>query len=405
MMAQLFYLSGVLAFVVIFLVSVLAPTKGQTRIWLWSILKICFFGSLFYSWFTDNIVLKWILIEASTLFGALLISSSGTERSFHVGWKFLLINSYALGLAFLGIVILLFASTPLENLDFVSLKQGLVGQSGLLIETGILLTVYGYSGKLGLVPNHFWVGDTYAESPSQISSLIASFVPVSVVLALRPLIQLEREINPHMINAANGILFIGVLTILYSTLILFSREDIRRISAKVALFHTGMLTLFLWLDVSDDVFYFLLTTTVLVKLLVFLSMGILRMDAGKRNISQILEKSSLSHKALYMYLLALLVAFVFPLSPVFVLDLKVIEIAIKQKMFLLFLFPIVGAIFFFIALNKVLPLVRLPNRNFEPGVYGILQTRLVFFWFSFLFTVFVGSYGLTYLMAEHIWKR
>ncbi|PJZ45021.1 proton-conducting transporter membrane subunit [Leptospira brenneri] len=405
MMKELFYLSGVLAFLVIFFVSIFAPTKGQTRIWLWSLLKIGFFCSLFYSWFTDNIVLKWILIEASTLFGALLISSSGTERSFHVGWKFLLINSYALGLAFLGIVILLFASTPLENLDFETLKQGLVGQSGLLIETGILLTVYGYSGKLGLVPNHFWVGDTYAESPSQISSLIASFVPVSVVLAIRPLIQLEREINPHMINAANGILFIGILTILYSTLILFSREDIRRISAKVALFHTGMLTLFLWLDVSDEVFYFLLSTTVLVKLLVFISMGILRMDAGKRNISQILETSSLSHKALYMYLLALLVAFVFPLSPVFVLDLKVIEIAIRQKMFFLFLFPIVGAVFFFIALNKVLPLVRLPNRNFESSVYGILQTRLVFFWFSFLFTVCVGTYGLTYLMAEYIWKR
>ncbi|TGL87242.1 formate hydrogenase [Leptospira congkakensis] len=405
MMKELFYLSGVIAFLVIFFVSIFAPTKGQTRIWLWSLLKIGFFVSLFYSWFTDNIVLKWILIEASTLFGALLISSSGTERSFHVGWKFLLINSFALGLAFLGIVILLFASTPLENLDFNSLKQGLVGQSGLLIETGILLTVYGYSGKLGLVPNHFWVGDTYAESPSQISSLIASFVPVSVVLAIRPLVQLEREINPHAINAANGILFIGILTILYSTLILFSREDIRRISAKVALFHTGMLTLFLWLDVTDDMFYFLLSTTVLVKLLVFLSMGILRMDAGKRNISQILETSSLSHKALYMYLLALLVAFVFPLSPVFVLDLKVIEIAIKQKMFFLFLFPIVGAVFFFIALNKVLPLVRLPNRNFEPGVYGILQTRLVFFWFSFLFTVCVGTYGLTYLLAEYIWKR
>ncbi|XDD45483.1 proton-conducting transporter membrane subunit [Leptospira sp. WS39.C2] len=402
MMATIFYISGILTFIIIFLISVIAPTKGQTRIWLWSILKICFFSVLFYSWFTDNIVLKWILIEASTLFGALLISSSGTERSFHVGWKFLLINSYALGLAFLGIVILLFASTPLQNLDFYSLKFGLTGQSGLLVETGILLTIYGYSGKLGLVPNHFWVGDTYAESPSQISSLIASFVPVSVVLAIRPLIKLEKELNPHLINASNGLLFIGVLTILYATLMLVSRDDIRRISAKVALFHTGMLTLFLWLDVSDEIFYFLLATTVLVKLLIFLSMGILRMDAGKRNISQILEGSTLSHKALYVYLLALLIAFVFPLSPVFVLDLKIIEIAILNKQFYLFVFPILGSVFFFVSLNKVLPMVRLPNRNFKNEVYRTLQIRFYFFWIGLLITVAVGAFGMYYLMAKYL---
>ncbi|TGL53121.1 formate hydrogenase [Leptospira kemamanensis] len=402
MMMNLFYCTGLVAFVVIFLVSIFAPTKGQTRIWLWSILKVLFFSVLFCSWFTDNLVLKWILIEASTLFGALLISSSGTEKSFHVGWKFLLINSYALGLAFLGIVILLFASTPLENLEFASLKNGLVGQSGLLIETGILLTVYGYSGKLGLVPNHFWVGDTYAESPSQISSLIASFVPVSVVLAIRPLVNLEKEVNPHLINASNGLLFIGILTILYATLMLVSRDDIRRISAKVALFHTGMLTIFLRIDVSDDVFYFLLTSTILVKLLVFISMGILRMDAGKRNISQILNNESLSHKALYVYLLALLISFVFPLSPVFILDLKIVEIAILNHQFYLFLFPILGSVFFFIALNKVLPMVKLPNRDFNPSLYKILTIRYSFFWFSLLLTVGVGTYGLLFLMGKYL---
>ncbi|TGM05021.1 proton-conducting transporter membrane subunit [Leptospira jelokensis] len=402
MMKEIFYTTGLITFFVIFFVSIFAPTKGQTRILLWSFLKILFFSVLFCSWFTENVVLKWILIEASTLFGALLISSSGTEKSFHVGWKFLLINSYALGLAFLGIVILLFASTPLNDLEFSSLKNGLLGQPGLLVETGILLTVYGYSGKLGLVPNHFWVGDTYAESPSQISSLIASFVPVSVVLAIRPLVSLEKELNPHFINASNGLLSIGVLTILYSTLMLVSRDDIRRISAKVALFHTGMLTVFLWIDVSDDVFYFLLTTTILVKLLVFLSMGILRMDAGKRNISQILLNTNLSHKALYVYLLALLVSFVFPLSPVFVLDLKIVEIGILNKKFYLFLFPILGSIFFFISLNKVLPMVKLPNRNFNSNLYQILSIRYLFFWFSLLLTITVGTYGLFFLMDKYL---
>ncbi|BDA79576.1 formate hydrogenase [Leptospira kobayashii] len=394
----IFYLSGIISFLVVFGIFIFAPTKGQTRILLWSILKVLFFSALFSSWFTENIVLKWILIEASTLFGALLISSSGTEKSFHVGWKFLLINSYGLGIAFLGIVILLFVSAPLETLDFSALKQGLTGQSGLLIETGLLLSIYGYSAKLGLVPNHYWVADTYAESPSQISSLIASFVPVSVALALRPLVQFEKALNPSVFNSANGLLFIGILTILYSTWVLHRREDIRRLAAKVALFHTGMLAVFLWLDVSDSVFYFLLAATLLVKVLVFVSMGILRMDSGQRMILNIAQSDSLHSASFYSYFAALLVAFVFPLSPIFLLDLEIIRIGLERNSILLFAFPILGLVFFFIALNKILPIIRLPHRDFNANVQTVLRIRIFLFLISLIAALALGVYGMMTLI-------
>jgi hydrogenase-4 component F len=394
MIQIIFYLTGIFCFLVVFGVFILAPTKGQTRIWLWSLMKILFFIALFSSWFTENIVLKWILIEASTLFGSLLISSSGTERSFQVGWKFLLINSYGLGIAFLGIVILLFTSKPLESLDFSALLIGLEGQTGLLIETGLLLSIYGYSAKLGLVPNHFWVGDTYAESPSQISSLIASFVPVSVALALRPLVQLEHAINPSFINSANGLLFIGVLTILYSTWILHRRDDIRRIAAKVALFHTGMLAVFLWLDVNDQIFYFLLASTLIVKVIVFVSMGILRMDSGRRMIGQILDLTSINLKSFYAYFAAILLAFVFPLSPVFILDMQLIQISLEKNLIWLFFFPLLGLIFFFIALNKVLPIIRVNNRDFFETQRRVLRVRLGFLVVSIIVCLLIGAFGM-----------
>jgi hydrogenase-4 component F len=395
----LFYATGVFCFFVVFSIFIFAPTKGQTRIWLWSMMKILFFATLFASWFTENIVLKWILIEASTLFGSLLISSSGTERSFQVGWKFLLINSYGLGIAFLGIVILLFTSKPLESLDFSALLIGLEGQSGLLIKTGLLLSIYGYSAKLGLVPNHFWVGDTYAESPSQISSLIASFVPVSVALALRPLVQLERGINHSILNSANGLLFIGILTILYATWILHRRDDIRRIAAKVALFHTGMLAIFLWLNVNDEVFYFLLTSTLIVKVIIFVSMGILRMDSGKRMIAQIVDLNSINQKSFYGYFAAILIAFVFPLSPVFILDMEMIRIGLDRNLIWLFAFPLLGLIFFFIALNKILPIIRVKNRDFLPSQTKLLSRRLGFLLLSIITGLLIGAFGMYALVS------
>lgn len=393
-----FSIIGVFCFSIVFGIFIFAPTKGQTKIFLWAALKLLFFSALFTSWQTDNIVLKWILIEASTLFGSLLISSSGTEKSFQVGWKFLLINSYGLGIAFLGIIILLFASDPLTNLDFASLQVGLRGKESLLIETGILLVIYGYSAKLGLVPNHYWVGDTYAESPSQTSSLIAAFVPVSVALALRPMVELERERNPQFINSANGLLVLGILTMVYSVWVLHRREDIRRIAAKVALFHTGAFAVFIWLDVILPVFYYLLATTMLIKVIVFVSMGILRMDSGERTISKILEKGNLSKSSFYAYLLSLLFAFIFPLSPVFLLDLELIRTGLERNLIWLFAFPIFGALFFFIAVRKVFPLIGLQNRDFLPQMKKILSLRLVLFYFSLLVCLGLGVYGFSSLL-------
>lgn len=389
-----FSLIGFFTFLLILGTYIFAPTKGQTRIWIWVVLKCFFFGTLFSSWHTDNIVLKWILIEASTLFGSLLISSSGTEKTFQVGWKFLLINSYGLGIAFLGIVILLFASDPLDNLSFQSLYKGMENKSGLLVETGIMLVIYGYSAKLGLVPNHFWVGDTYAESPSQTSALIAAFVPVSVALALRPMVELERRTNTIFWNSANGLLFIGVLTIIYSLWVLYRREDIRRIAAKIALFHTGVFSVFIWLGVSESVFYFLLATTILVKYKVFISMGILRMDSKERYISKILESGKLSKNTMIAYLLALVFAFIFPFSPVFLLDLELVREAVFLKKYALFLVPISASIFFFLLARKVLPLVRLKSREYSADVDRILRTRLGFFYVGLFLSLILGFFGL-----------
>lgn len=401
-MKELFYSVGLFSFLIIMLVFIFAPTKGQTRIFLWSLLKLFFFVSLFYSWQTDNIVLKWILIEASTLFGAILISASGTEKSFQVGWKFLLINSYSLGLSFLGIILLLFASKPLDSLTAGALLDGLKGGNTFLTETGLVLTIYGYTGKLGLLPNHFWVGDTYAESPSQTSSIIAAFVPVSVALAIRPLLEIELSLPMKHYFAHDGVFFLGIITLLYSMMMLILRLDIRRITAKIALFHSALLGIFLALRVGEDLFFYLLSATILLKLLLFIAMGILRMDAGKRTIPDILATGQISNLSFYAYFTALLVAFVFPLSPTFVLDLNLIQLASETNKFSILVFPLLSVLFFFFALRKVLPLMSLVSRDFFPDVKRTLYIRLFFYWLSFVALLFLGIQGYRTFLGVYL---
>ena len=78
-------------FILVFLNLLFAFTKSQEKVNYWSGLVILLFIVVVTSWWMEDIALQWILIEATTLFGALLISMSRTEKSIEVAWKFLLL--------------------------------------------------------------------------------------------------------------------------------------------------------------------------------------------------------------------------------------------------------------------------------------------------------------------------
>ena len=159
-------------FILVFLNLLFAFTKSQEKVNYWSGLVILLFIVVVTSWWMEDIALQWILIEATTLFGALLISMSRTEKSIEVAWKFLLLNSFGLGLTFIGIIVLSFGIHSQVTTNANDILAQINSHQNRLVETGMWLAIFGYSAKLGLFPNHFWVSDTYAESPSQISSLI-----------------------------------------------------------------------------------------------------------------------------------------------------------------------------------------------------------------------------------------
>ncbi|MCE9500287.1 MAG: formate hydrogenase, partial [Leptospira sp.] len=302
MQLNILYLIGISAFFLVFLSFLLSPTKNQSRVGLWLGLMTLFFAVLISSWEVDDLALRWVLIEASTLIGALLVSLPRTRKALEVAWKFLLINSFGLGIAFLGIIIVSFGVHTQVTLSSKVLLEQVASHQNVFVELGLWLAIFGYSAKLGLFPNHFWVSDTYAESPSQVSAIIAAFVPVSVCLALRPLVRMDQLLTPHIFSAANGFLLLGMMTMIYSLWTLYQTHDIRRISAQIGLFHSGTLAVFLWYDPSDEILYFALGTTILVKSFLFTTMGILRMDSGTRTIDRILIMEGLNRVSSILYI-------------------------------------------------------------------------------------------------------
>jgi len=391
---QALYFISILVFFVIFFSFLFSPTKNQRRIPLWSLLMIVFFLVQAFSWFISDMALQWVLIEASTLFGSLLVSVIRSRKAIEVAWKFLLINSFGLGIAFLGLVLLSFGVHSHISFNSDAILQEISKHDTLFVRLGLWLTIFGFSAKLGLFPNLFWVSDTYAESPSQVSGLIASFIPVSVCFALRPLIKMDQALSPHVLSASNAFLIMGLATMLYSLLTLYQTRDIRRITAQVALFHSGALGVFLWYNPSDEIFYYILISNVAVKSLIFFTLGIFRMDSGARSLENILAKQGLNKVSAYLFLAAFSIAFVVPVSSVFLTDLIIIRLSLSSNYFWGILVPFSSLVFFAIGLQRLLPVLNIPSRPFLKEDAQRLKIRVAFALILLLVTGALGISGV-----------
>lgn len=389
---------GVVVLFLILLAYVLAPTRGQKKIAMWSFLMILCTGLTFAAWNLEGFALQWVLIEATTFTGALLVSSSRTSKLFPIAWKFLLINSFGLGIAFLGIIIL---TATLHGIDHpVEVFAGKLSEhpENLWLEIGLWLAIFGYSAKLGLFPNHVWVVDTYGESPSQISALIAAFVPVAVSYALRPFIHMDHQLYPTTFSASDGLLILGVVTMLQSIVALYQRNDLRMMTAKVALFHSGAIGIFLWMDLPDPVFNFVMAGNIVLKSVLFLTMGIVRMDAGKRELSKIFLSEKINKKALSLYTASLFVAFVLPGSPIFVNGLLLLKVGWAQGQWFVITVPFLGLIFFGVLLYKTVPLFNLEDRPFAKEFASTLQIRMTNSLLLFIMVLGLGIWGFYHLL-------
>lgn len=376
-----------------YLLLIFAFTKSDEKIQLWSLLVIAFFIIILGTWWSEDMALQWVLIEGTTLIGALLISLSRTEKSIDVAWKFLLLNSFGLGIAFLGIIILSFGLHSTVTTNIPMMISQIADHQNILVETGLWLVVFGYTTKLGLFPNHFWVSDTYAESPSQISTVISSFLPVAVAIAIRPLIEMDLRFSEDHFSSSKGLLILGTMTMIYSLWTVYQTHDIRRITAQMALFHTGALAVFLYLNPSDSVFYYGLAANVAVKALLFSAMGIFRIDAGTRDLAELKIENGLNRASSFLYIASVCIAFVVPFSPFFIMDLLILKIAFFGSKYWILFLPVISVIFFLVILFKILPILNVEDREYLPEHYRVLRIRTVFTWVILLVTIGLGVYG------------
>jgi hydrogenase-4 component F len=195
----------------------------------------------------NNVAIMWIAIEATTIFSALLIPLTRTKGSVEASWKYILIGSVGIALAFAG--------TVLGYFDFVTLSGRaenalnwpvLLANAPLLhpevMKLAFVFLLVGYGTKAGIAPMHTWKPDAYGEAPAPLVALMSSSLfAVAIYAILRWKVVADAAIKDHY--ADHLLLTLGMVSLSVAAFSSVLVRNYKRMLAYSSIEHTGLICL------------------------------------------------------------------------------------------------------------------------------------------------------------------
>jgi hydrogenase-4 component F len=195
----------------------------------------------------QNVALMWIAIEATTITSAMMIPLTRTKASVEASWKYLLICSVGIALAFTGTVLAYFdfvttAGEVPGSLNWTVLLATAPSLHPQLLKLAFAFILIGYGTKAGLAPMHTWLPDAHSEAPSPISALMSGvLLAVAVYAIARWKAVIDAAVNPWFTNSL--LTAFGLLSVLIGTFSLVIQRHYKRMLAYSSVEHTGLISI------------------------------------------------------------------------------------------------------------------------------------------------------------------
>ncbi|HEY2996855.1 MAG TPA: proton-conducting transporter membrane subunit [Methylomirabilota bacterium] len=195
---------------------------------------------------TDNVGFMWVAIEATTITSALLIPLHASKASVEASWKYILIGSVGIALAFAGTVLAYFDFSTLVGRETTALSWTLLREvapalNPRVLELAFVFILIGYGTKAGVAPMHTWLPDAHSEAPSALSAMMSG---VLLAVALYAIVRWQAVVGRAAVSpgfAENVIGLLGVLSLAIGALSLVAQRNYKRLLAYSSVEHTGLI--------------------------------------------------------------------------------------------------------------------------------------------------------------------
>jgi hydrogenase-4 component F len=204
---------------------------------------------------TNNVGVMWVAIEASTIVSAMLIPLDVSRASVEASWKYILLGSVGVALAFAG--------TVLGYFDFIGVVGGGMAGDGVsgrhaaalnwtvlraaapslhpeVLELAFVFVLVGYGTKAGLAPMHTWLPDAHSEAPAPVSAMMSG---VLLAVALYAVLRWKAVVSVTAGSAFPNrlVVLLGVASLVIGSLSLVVQRNYKRLLAYSSVEHMGLM--------------------------------------------------------------------------------------------------------------------------------------------------------------------
>ena len=200
---------------------------------------------------TDDVGLMWVAVEGTTLSSVFLVNFERTRASLEAAYKYLLICSVGIAVAFCGTVLVYYAEVVRQQALAEHSAQALRWTALLalapslpprVMEIAFVFLVVGYGTKAGLAPMHTWLPDAHSEAPAPVSALMSGVllsIGVYAIARFKPVV--DAAAGPRF--AARILLALGLLSLAAAAAFLWAPVNYKRMLAYSSVEHMGLVAL------------------------------------------------------------------------------------------------------------------------------------------------------------------
>ncbi len=224
-----------------------AGRESRRRSRWYGILLHLFIAAMATAVLAGNLGVLWVAIEATTIVTAFLVGHHRSRPALEAAWKYVVICSAAIAVAFLGLVLLYYAAKHAglageDALDWATLTGHAHHLDPAVTRIAIGLAVIGFGAKAGLIPLHAWLPDAHSQAPAPVSALMSGvLLPVALYAVLRVKAIADPALGAGYLRTLLLILALGTLAL--AALLLIGQRDYKRMLAYSSMEHMGLIAL------------------------------------------------------------------------------------------------------------------------------------------------------------------
>lgn len=196
---------------------------------------------------SNNIVLMWIAIEATTLGSTFLVGLYGQKSSLEAAWKYVIICTVGVAFGLYGTVLTYANGSEIlgraeSSILWTTLVAHAQGLDPFVMKLAFVFVLIGFGTKAGLFPMHAWLPDAHSEAPSPVSALMSGvLLKCAILVVIRYYvitIKAAGEDFPQLL-----LLTLGTASIAVSAFIIAVQHDFKRKLAYHSIEHLGLIVL------------------------------------------------------------------------------------------------------------------------------------------------------------------